>query len=90
MTEALSRDDPEATDWESLNKTNLGWVHMEHHGTPKNWWFVDVSPFPRGIFRFQPFVFRGVVFVGQICEQGVFSTFGHSTFLRVTRSGFGF
>ncbi len=35
------------------------------------------------------FVFRGVVFVGHICEQCVFSTFGHSTFLRVTRSGFG-
>ena len=27
----------------------------------KNWWFVDVSPFPRsGIFRFQPLVFGGV------------------------------
>ena len=54
----------------------------------KNWWSVDVSPFPR-VFSGSMFVFRGVVFVGQICEQCVFSTFGHSTFLRVTRSGFG-
>ena len=30
---------------------NLTW-------NPKNWWFVDVSPFPRGIFRFHV-SFRG-------------------------------
>ena len=29
---------------------------------PKNWWFVDVSPFPfGGIFRFKMFVFEGVM-----------------------------
>ncbi len=26
---------------------------------PQNWWFVDVSPFPRGIFRFH-LSFRGL------------------------------
>ena len=28
---------------------------------PQKWWCVDVSPFPfRGLFRFEPRVFRGV------------------------------
>ena len=35
---------------------------------PKNWCFVNVSPFPfGGIFRVQPFVFRGV-FACSLCN----------------------
>ena len=31
-------------------------INME----PKNWWFVDVSPFPRGYFPGSMLVFGGV------------------------------
>ena len=39
------------------------WTQKLHTGkstwNPKNWWFVDVSPFPFGcIFRLEPLVFR--------------------------------
>ena len=28
---------------------------------PKNWWFVDVSPFPKGLFSGSMLVFRGCI-----------------------------
>ena len=30
---------------------------------PKNWWFVDVSPFPRGYFQVPAVCFQGCIFL---------------------------
>ena len=50
-----SRSEICISEWKIITTPNI-W-----HGTRKGWWFVDVSPFPKGvsIFRFQLLVFEG-------------------------------
>ena len=47
--------------WFFANPSERYYTPENSHGTQKNWWLVDVSPFPRGVFSGSMLVFRGVV-----------------------------